>query len=79
MDSKQKATNVFWHEGEISREDRYKILPQINEWGKDSLRIKNGKKVSEGFIYDSHNNKDWMKKAELKKWIDINLDFIGKL
>ena len=29
MDSKQKATNVFWHEGEISREDRYKILPQI--------------------------------------------------
>jgi UDP-N-acetylglucosamine 4,6-dehydratase/5-epimerase len=59
--------------------DYYKILPQINEWGKDSLRIKNGKKVSEGFIYDSHNNKDWMKKAELKKWIDINLDFIGKL
>jgi adenylylsulfate kinase len=29
VDSKQKATNVFWHEGEISREDRYKILPQI--------------------------------------------------
>ena len=24
----QKATNVSWHEGEISRLDRYKILPQ---------------------------------------------------
>jgi adenylylsulfate kinase len=27
--TEQKATNVFWQEGEISREDRYKILPQI--------------------------------------------------
>ena len=24
----QKATNVSWHEGEISRLDRYEILPQ---------------------------------------------------
>ena len=24
----QKATNVSWHEGEISRLDRHKILPQ---------------------------------------------------
>lgn len=29
MEVKQKATNVSWHEGEVSREDRYKILPQI--------------------------------------------------
>ncbi len=29
MEIKQKATNVSWHEGEVSREDRYKILPQI--------------------------------------------------
>ena len=30
MNSKklQKATNISWHEGEISRFDRYKILPQ---------------------------------------------------
>jgi len=24
----QKATNVYWHEGEIQREDRYKVLKQ---------------------------------------------------
>ena len=29
MKIEQKATNVFWQDGEISREDRYKILPQI--------------------------------------------------
>ncbi len=29
MKVQQKATNVCWHEGEVSREDRYKILPQI--------------------------------------------------
>ena len=29
MEVKQKATNVSWHEGEVSRKDRYKILPQI--------------------------------------------------
>jgi FlaA1/EpsC-like NDP-sugar epimerase len=40
--------------------DYYKILPQINEWAKDNLRIKNGKKVSEGFYYSSDNNSQWM-------------------
>ena len=72
----------------ISREDSYstyeyssyyKILPQINDWGKDNLRIKSGKKVLEEFIYDSETNKEWMTKSELKKWIEINLNHIGKL
>ena len=58
--------------------DYYKILPQINEWGKDSLRIKNGKKVSEGFVYSSDKNLDWMTKSELKKLIISNKNFIGK-
>ena len=58
--------------------DYYKILPQINEWGKDSLRIKNGKKVSEGFVYRSDKNLDWMTKSELKKLIISNKNFIGK-
>lgn len=57
----------------------YKILPQINEWGKDLLRIKKGKKVPEGYIYSSDSNKEWMTKKTLKKWIEKNLDFIGKL
>ena len=57
----------------------YKILPQINEWGRDNLRIKNGKKVPEDFIYSSNNNLDWMKKSDLKKWIEKNKKFIGKI
>jgi len=59
--------------------DYYKILPQINEWAKDSLRIKNGKKVSEGFVYSSNNNSEWMTMPDLQKWIDGNKDYIGKV
>ena len=56
-----------------------KILPQINEWGKDKKRIKNGKKVKNGFTYNSNNNLDWMTKSELKIWIKKNKDYIGKI
>ena len=76
------------HEQMISSEDSYstyeylnyyKILPQINEWEKDNLRIKKGKKVPEGFIYSSDNNSEWMKKSELLKWINSNKkNTIGK-
>ena len=48
----------------------YKILPQIIERAKNKLSIKNGKKVPKGFSYTSDNNKEWMKKTELKKWLD---------
>ena len=57
----------------------YKILPQINNWGSDSLRIKDGKKISEGFIYSSENNSEWMTKSELQKWIDENQKYIAKI
>ena len=76
------------HEKMIGNEDSkftyeystyYKILPQINDWSKDSLRISNGKKVSEGFIYSSDTNKKWMKKSELKKWIRDNKDIFKNL
>ena len=59
--------------------DYYKILPQINDWGKDRLRIKGGKKVSEGFVYNSENNSEWMTKSNLKKWIDTYKNHIGKI
>jgi UDP-N-acetylglucosamine 4,6-dehydratase len=59
--------------------DYYKILPQINEWEKDNLRIKNGVKVSEDFIYSSDNNREWMTKDELQLWINANQNFIGKI
>ena len=76
------------HEQMISIEDSYstyeysnyyKILPQINEWGKDKLRIKNGKKVPKGFVYSSENNSEWLTKDELQNWLSSNRNFIGKL
>ena len=59
--------------------DYYKILSEINDWKKDSLRIKKGKKVPEGFVYNSHNNVEWMLKSELKTWIKENQSLIGKI
>ena len=76
------------HEQMISSDDSYstyeyssyyKILPQINEWGQDNLRIKKGIKVPEGFVYSSDNNSDWMTKSKLKQWIVSNRNFIGEL
>jgi UDP-N-acetylglucosamine 4,6-dehydratase/5-epimerase len=69
------------HEQMISAEDSYctyeyaehfKILPQINFWDKDANRIKNGKKVSEGFVYSSDNNSEWMSEQELQCWLDAH-------
>ena len=57
----------------------YKILPQINDWSKDTKRIKNGKKVLRNFIYTSDANRNWMTKKDLKNWIDTNHDYIGKI
>ena len=59
--------------------DYFKILPQLNEWGKDRRRIKQGKLVKEGFIYNSQNNLEWMTKTYLRNWIKANYEFIGKI
>ena len=76
------------HEQMISLEDSYstyeysnyyKILPQINEWGVDNLRIKRGKKVKEEFVYSSDSNKEWMTKLQLKKWLDLNKEIVGNI
>ena len=76
------------HEQMISSEDSYstyeydehfKILPQINDWGKDKERIKNGIKVLEGFVYASNTNSEWMTIENLQDWIKKNQNFIGKL
>ena len=76
------------HEQMISFEDSrytyeysnyYKILPQIYNWSKDKLRVKNGKKVSEEFSYSSDNNLQWMTKSDLKKWITYKKKIIDKI
>ena len=76
------------HEQMISAEDAYytyeypehfKILPVINGWGNSPERIKDGKKVVEGFVYSSDNNNEWMTDGQLQSWIDVNLDKIGSI
>ena len=76
------------HEQMISSEDSYstyeysnfyKILPQINDWSKDSIRIKNVIKVPEGFVYSSDNNTEWLTKTDFQKWIDENLNNIDRI
>ena len=76
------------HEQMISAEDAYytfeypehfKILPTINNWANDVSRIKDGKKVPEGFVYASDNNTKWMSQADLQDWIDANRNKIGSI
>ena len=57
--------------------DHYKILPVINNWGLSEERIKDGKKVDEGFSYTSNNNSEWMSVETLTNWIEINKNKIG--
>lgn len=76
------------HEQMISTEDAYytyeypehfKILPAINGWNESKERIKDGRKVPEGFSYTSDNNTRWMTAAELQAWIDANRSKIGSI
>lgn len=57
----------------------FKILPAINKWADDPARIKDGRKVDEGFSYTSDNNPDWMEPAALADWISANRAKIGTL
>ncbi len=59
--------------------EHFKILPSINDWGKCEKRIKDGKKVEEGFIYSSDNNTEWMTAEQLQEWIDANYSQIGRI
>ena len=76
------------HEQMIGEEDSYytyeypqyfKVLPTIHNWGNSKERIKDGKRVPEGFNYSSDNNSEWMSENELKSWINKNSDYIGKI
>ncbi len=59
--------------------EHFKILPTINNWAISPERIKDGKKVPEGFVYASDNNAEWMTDAQLQAWIDNNLEKIGSI
>ena len=59
--------------------EHYKILPAINNWNDDPLRIKDGEKVSEDFSYRSDNNAEWMSVDSLRSWIVQNRDKVGTI
>ena len=76
------------HEQMISPEDsfytyeypeHYKILPAIHNWDTTTERIKDGRKVPEGFEYASNNNPEWMSVAALQAWIAANQHKIGNI
>ena len=90
--AKQKVVGIRpgekLHEQMISAEDSYttyeypehfKILPVIHDWANCPKRIKDGKKVPEGFVYASDNNGEWMTDAQLQAWIDVNREKIGSI
>lgn len=60
-------------------EDHYKILPVINGWGDDPLRVKDGKSVSSGFTYNSATNEEWMTRQELQVWLKDNQQKLEKI
>ena len=60
-------------------DDYFKILPSINNWSVDPVRIGSGKKVDPEFTYCSDNNKEWMSIETLQKWIEENRTKIGNI
>jgi UDP-N-acetylglucosamine 4,6-dehydratase/5-epimerase len=76
------------HEQMIGAEDsmftyeyphHFKILPAIHNWSADPFRIKDGKKVADGFVYSSDNNLDWMPVEVLQRWIEAHKSSIGAI
>jgi UDP-N-acetylglucosamine 4,6-dehydratase (inverting) len=76
------------HEQMVGAEDSYftyeypehfKILPNINDWGIDTKRIKDGVKVPDGFVYASDTNTEWMTDTDLSAWIGANYEDIGQI
>ena len=59
--------------------EHFKILPQINDWAKDTKRIKSGIRVPQGFVYASNTNSEWMTNTDLETWIDTYKNHIGKI
>lgn len=49
-------------------EEHYVIYPQFDWWNKDRHFIEGGKKVQEGFEYNSGTNVDWLDVETLKKY-----------
>lgn len=60
-------------------DEHFKILPAIHNWTTSPARIKDGRKVPDGFSYTSDNNSEWMTPAELERWVVANAEKIGSV
>ena len=60
-------------------QDHFKILPEIHRWSSDPYRIKDGKRVPDGFVYSSDSNKEWMSIEQLREWVSRNHEKIGRV
>jgi UDP-N-acetylglucosamine 4,6-dehydratase len=60
-------------------DDYFKILPEIHRWSSDPYRIKDGRKVKEGFVYSSDSNAEWMTVEQLRTWVAQNESVIGRV
>jgi len=60
-------------------DEHFKILPAINNWDVDKNRIKDGRKVGDGFCYASDSNTQWMSTEALRAWVAENREYLGKL
>jgi FlaA1/EpsC-like NDP-sugar epimerase len=59
--------------------EHYKILPAIHSWDLDCNRIKNGRRMEEGFSYTSDGNSEWMSPEKLSSWMQVNHKKIGNI
>lgn len=59
--------------------DYYKILPMIHHWSSDPNRIKDGRKVSDDFMYTSDRNTDWMSVEQLSQWIEQHRHLLASI
>lgn len=76
------------HEQMIGEEDsyftyeyheHYKILPAIESATGRESRVKDGRKVPDGFSYTSDKNPEWMTIKTLQTWISLNRHKIGNI
>ncbi|OUU49973.1 MAG: UDP-N-acetylglucosamine 4,6-dehydratase (inverting) [Candidatus Puniceispirillum sp. TMED52] len=68
MIGEEDAPNTYEYE------EHYKILPVIHNWSDDPSRIKDGKRVPNGFKYTSDKNDHWMTKDVLGAWVQRYLE-----
>jgi UDP-N-acetylglucosamine 4,6-dehydratase len=59
--------------------EHFKILPAIHSWHEDFKRIKDGRRVPDGFTYSSDSNTEWMDVRALQAWIKVHKDKIGQI